>query len=124
MPNESSSSVKVFSPRYTQAQVLDVLRTAIPQIATRLPVQWAVLFGSYVRGNYTAFSDIDLLVVYSGETREDAFAVVKKGIPLRGLEPHVLTQEEFRACLPVWKQMLRHSITIWGSCPVDGWEGS
>lgn len=122
MPNESPSSVKVFSPRYTQAQVLEILRNAIPQLVTHLPVQWAILFGSYARGNYTAFSDIDLLVVYSGETREDAFAVVKKGIPLRGLEPHVLTQEELRACLSVWKQMLRHSVTVWGRCPIEEWE--
>lgn len=123
MPNESSSSVKVFSPKYTQQQVLDTLQRAVPSLLTRLPVQWVVLFGSYARGNYTAFSDIDLLVVYSGETREGAFAVVKKGVPLRGLEPHVLTEEEFRACLSVWKQMLRHGITVWGSCPIEGWEG-
>lgn len=122
MRNESSSSVKVFSPKYTREQVIDILRNAIPQIAAHLPVQWAVLFGSYAKGNYTAFSDIDLLVVYSGEVRENAFAVVKKGVPLRGLEPHVLSEEEFRAVLPVWKQMLRHSVTVWGTCPIEDWE--
>ena len=122
MRKPSSSSVKVFSPEYTQEEVLQLLRSSMPQLLQRLPVRWVVLFGSYARGNYTAFSDIDVLVIYSGEVREDAFALVKKGMPLRGLEPHVLSEEEFRAVLPVWRRMLQHSVTVWGTCPVEGWE--
>jgi predicted nucleotidyltransferase len=54
-----------------------------------------VLFGSYARGNYTAASDIDLLVVYSGEKRDDAYAITKKSIAVPGLEPHVYMVEEY-----------------------------
>jgi len=122
MRKPSSSSVKVFSPEYTQEEVLASLRSSIPQLLQSLPVRWVVLFGSYARGNHTAFSDIDLLVIYSGEVREDAFALVKKGVPLRGLEPQVLSEEEFRSVLPVWRRMLQHNITVWGTCPVEGWE--
>lgn len=112
-----SSSVKVFSPKYTQEEVVEALRTRMPQLLERLPVQWVVLFGSYAKGNYTAFSDIDVLVVYAGEPREDAFALVKRTFGLAGLEPQVLTEEEFRAVLPVWTQMLRQSVTVWGENP-------
>lgn len=76
MSGHYSNSVKVFSPRYTQQEVLEVLRARVPQLLEHLPVRWVVLFGSYAKGNYTAFSDIDVLVVYGGEAREDAFALV------------------------------------------------
>ncbi len=91
----------------------------MPQLLEQLPVRWVVLFGSYAKGNYTAFSDIDVLVVYAGEPREDAFALVKRTFGLAGLEPQVLTEEEFRAVLPVWTQMLRQSVTVWGENLVE-----
>jgi len=62
----------------------------------RLPLLRVVLFGSYARGNHTVASDVDLLVVYQGPAREDAFAVVKKVLSIPGLEPHVYTEEEYR----------------------------
>jgi len=44
-----------------------------------LPVSLIVLFGSYAKDNYTAKSDIDLLVVYRGKvkdayTKEESFS--------------------------------------------------
>lgn len=77
MHKPSSSSVKVFSPGYTEEEVRKALRSRVTQLLEHLPVRWVVLFGSYAKGNYTAFSDIDVLVVYAGEPREDAFALVK-----------------------------------------------
>lgn len=114
----SSSSVKVFLPKYTQEEVLQTLRARMPLLLERLPVRWVVLFGSYAKGNYTAFSDIDILVVYAGEPREDAFALVKRTFGLAGLEPQVLSEQEFRAVLPVWRKMLQESISVWGENPV------
>lgn len=55
-----------------------------------------MLFGSYAKGNYTVASNVDLLVVYQGPPREDAFAVVKKVLNIPGLEPHVYSEEEYR----------------------------
>lgn len=114
MRKPSSSSVRVFSPRYTQEEVIESLRARMPQLLEHLPARWVVLFGSYAKGNYTAFSDIDLLVVYAGKPRDDAFALVKRTFGLVGLESQVLAEEEFQQVLPVWTKMLEHSITIWG----------
>jgi len=50
MRKPASSSVKVFSPEYTQKEVLASLRSSIPQLLQRLPVRWVVLFGSYAKG--------------------------------------------------------------------------
>jgi predicted nucleotidyltransferase len=55
-----------------------------------------VLFGSYALGNYTVASDIDLLVVYQGEQKEDAFATVKKTMDIPRLEPHVYSEAEYK----------------------------
>ena len=119
MHKPSSSSVRVFSPRYTQEEVLQTLRAKMPPLLEQLPVRWVVLFGSYAKGNYTPFSDIDILVVYAGEPREDAFALVKRTFGLAGLEPQVLSVEEFRSVLPTWQRMLQESICVWGENPAE-----
>ena len=53
-----------------------------------------MLFGSWTKGKETVFSDIDLLVIYAGPPREDAYRLVKQYMNLRGLEPHVFSEEE------------------------------
>lgn len=40
-------------------------------------------------------SDVDVLVVYRGVSREDAFATVKRAVNVRGLKPHPVTEEEY-----------------------------
>jgi len=62
----------------------------------RFPLLRVELFGSYARGNYTVASDVDLLVVYQGPTREDAFAIVKKVLDIPGLEPRVYSEGEYQ----------------------------
>ena len=81
----SSSSVRVFYPRFNRAQLVEHIEKGLPSLQKLLPLRLVVLFGSYARGNYTVASDIDLLVVYDGEIREDAFAVVKKRSRYRAL---------------------------------------
>lgn len=60
-----------------------------------LPLLQVTLFGSYARGNYTVASDVDLLIVYRGQRREDAFALAKKVLNVPSLEPHVYSKDEF-----------------------------
>jgi hypothetical protein len=70
------------------------------------------LFGSDARGNYTAASDIDLLVVYSGERRENAFAMIKKVIDIPHLEPHVYSQSEYDAMHETINRMIKDGIVL------------
>jgi hypothetical protein len=72
-----------------------------------------VLFGSYARGRQTAFSDVDLLVVYADPPRADAFMVVKDALLLRGAEPHVLSESEFAAAHSTWERMTRDGVDLW-----------
>lgn len=90
------TSVRVFYPRFDRAELVRRLRERMDALNEHLPLLRVVLFGSYARGNYTVASDVDLLVVYQGPAREDAFAVVKKVLSIPGLEPHVYSEEEYR----------------------------
>ncbi|MGC9075055.1 MAG: nucleotidyltransferase family protein [Candidatus Bipolaricaulaceae bacterium] len=94
---KSWSSVRVFYPELSRAEVLERLRARIDELSRSLPLRKAVLFGSYAKGNYTAGSDVDLLLVYKGEPRPDAYALVKRILEIPRLEPHLYTEQECKA---------------------------
>ena len=113
MSSKSWGSVKVFSPRYSRAEAIALLRERLPHLHARLPLRRVVLFGSYARGDHTAFSDLDVLVVHADPPRTDAFALVKRTLRLRGVEPHVLSECEYAGVRAVWDRMARGGVELW-----------
>lgn len=97
MREGSSSSVRVFYPKLNREKVVEILEERIGKLEKLLPLVRVVLFGSYAKGTYTVGSDLDLLVVYAGRPREDAYAVAKKALGLPRLEVHPFTNEEYEA---------------------------
>jgi predicted nucleotidyltransferase len=73
-----------------------------------------VLFGSWARGRATAFSDIDVLVVYEDPHREDATRLISESVPLRGLEAHVYSQTEAEQIRDVLARMSRDGVDLLG----------
>jgi predicted nucleotidyltransferase len=71
-----------------------------------------VLFGSYDRGNYTVASDVDLLVVYGGEQKEEAYAIAKRTLAIPHLEPHVYSEREYEGAKGAVKNMIKDRIVI------------
>lgn len=112
MQKPSSSSVKVFFPKLDSEGVVAALKAKLGELRHRLPVKLVVLFGSYAKGNYTVASDIDVLVVYAGNARDDAFAVVKTTLGLRGLEAHVYSEDEYRSLQTTIGRMTEGAIPI------------
>ena len=112
MPNTSSGSVKVFYPLFNREELLALLRRRIPPLQSKLPLRRVVLFGSYARGRQTAASDIDLLIVYAGEPREDAYALVRRTLNIRGLQPHLYTQQEYEQVRATVERMVRGGIPV------------
>ncbi len=112
MPRKSSSSVKVFYPPFSRAELITLLRQRVTVLRERLPLRRVVLFGSYAQGRQTAASDIDLLVVYAGPPREDAYALVKRTLGVRRLEPHVYTEEEYKQVKATLEQMIEGGVPI------------
>ena len=96
MERKSSSSVRVFYPKYDTQTLVEAVRQQIERLRRLLPIKLVVLFGSYATGNYTVASDIDLLVVYRGKPRQDAYARVRETIDIAQLEPHVYAEAEYR----------------------------
>lgn len=103
----------IFYPEYDKEKVLEIVRNSLPQLLKVLPVKLVVLFGSYARGNFTAFSDIDLLVVYEDSIREDAYKMVKKTIKLKGLEPHVYSLSEYKQIENTITKMIEDGVVVY-----------
>lgn len=117
MQKKSSSSVKVFYPPFNREQLFERLRQGMAALREALPLRRVVLFGSYATGRYTVASDIDLLVVYAGEVRKNAYAVVKRTLGIRRLEPHVYSENEYELVRKTLERMVRDGLTVYGTPP-------
>ena len=115
MQKKSSTSVRVFYPRFNKEEVTNLIKERLDKLKAELPVSFIVLFGSFAKGNYTTASDIDLLVVYKGEKREDAFAKIKKTINIYGIEPHVYTESEYKRMREDIRKMIKGGIILFSS---------
>jgi len=94
MRTGSSSSVRIFYPEYDRKGVVELLNTRLPILSQQIPLKRVVLFGSWAKGKATVFSDIDLLVIYADPLREDAYQLVRRCLDIRGLEPHVYSEQQ------------------------------
>ncbi len=112
MPSRSSPSVRVFSRRHSREELVALLRQRLPAVAAVLPLRRVALFGSWATGKATAFSDIDLLLVYADPPRDDAYALVRRYVPIRGLEPHVYSELEAARLAPTLERMTRDGIEL------------
>jgi hypothetical protein len=84
----------------------------MPALKEKLPVKRAVLFGSYAKGRHTIASDIDLLIIYSGKPRRDAYELVKRTLNIRRLEPHIYSEGEYRQVEMTVERMIRDGISV------------
>ena len=112
MLKESSSSVRIFYPPLSCDDLLEILRQRMQVLREKLPVKRAVLFGSYAKRRHTIASDIDLLIVYAGKPRKDAYALVKRTLNIRRLEPHVYAEGEYLQVETTAKRMIRGGISV------------
>lgn len=114
MREESYGSVKVFWPSHSRESLIAELREGVRALARQLPLQRAVLFGSWAKGRATAFSDIDVLLVYADATRAGASRLVAEAIPLRGLEAHLYSESEAKLVSDVLDRMSRDGVDLLG----------
>ena len=115
MPRESFGSAKIFWPEVSREEVLRLLSENLPELQKKLPLVKVILFGSYAKGNYTARSDVDVLVVYRGSPRPDAYEIVWKTLRIPRLEPHVYAEEEYRALQETLVRMTKDGIVLYSA---------
>ncbi|MBI2155000.1 MAG: nucleotidyltransferase domain-containing protein [Candidatus Rokubacteria bacterium] len=114
MRTKSSGSVRIFYPALDRAGLVTLLRERLGLLGRKLPLVKAVLFGSYATGTFTVGSDVDLLVVYRGAPRADAYALVKRTLAIPRLEPHLYSEAECEAARTVVERMVRGGVTLLG----------
>ena len=117
MPTRSSSSVRIFYPKFDQAYLLQILSERLKRLDIELPLIQAILFGSYAKGNYTVGSDVDILIIYKGEARADAYALTKKSLGIPRLEPHLYSEEEYRKMGETINKMSEGGILLFSRKP-------
>jgi predicted nucleotidyltransferase len=122
MRQRSSGSVKVFYPPWNREALLARLREGVTALREVLPLVRVVLFGFYARGRQTVASDIDLLVVYAGAVRGDAYALVRRTLNLRRLEPHVYAKEEYAQISETLERMVQDGITVYSAAGAEDWQ--
>lgn len=113
MQRRSSSSVRVFYPKFSREEIIRRISKGLGDLGKELPLALVALFGSYARGDYTVASDVDLLVVYTGERREEAYALVKKALDVPRLEPHVYSEGEYQQMKETVERMIRDGVTLY-----------
>jgi len=94
---EDVSQVTVRYPVLSKKEVIEKLRQAYVRLEKKLSMSKMILYGSYALNRYTTGSDIDVLVVYRGRAREDAYKLVVTEVALPRLEPRIYTEEGFTA---------------------------
>lgn len=88
--------VKVYYPRYSREQVIRTLKDYFSENVGKLGVLEVYLFGSYARGDHTAFSDIELLVVVEDYVDHDRlYLELTKSVGIRGLEPQIISYRDY-----------------------------
>ena len=112
MPRKSSSSVQIFYPKFDKQEIVKRLSSCLQMLQDKLPLILVILFGSYAKGNYTVASDIDLLIVYDGEEKDDAYAIVKKTLSIPHLEPHIYTRAQFQQMKGTIEAMSKDGIVL------------
>jgi len=112
MLKKSLGSVQIFYPKFNKEELIQAVRERLEDLNKKLPLQLVVLFGSYAKGNYTVASDADLLVVYRGKERKDAYATVKKTLGVSRLEPHVYSDSEYEKMKKTINKMTKNGIVL------------
>lgn len=120
MRRKSSSSVKVFYPSCTRDEVIERVKSRLPLLSRQLPLRLVVLFGSFAKENYTVASDIDLLIVYEGPLREDAFSLAKRTIAVRHLEPRVYSELQYEEMKDTIEKMTRDGVVLLSHSSKEG----
>jgi hypothetical protein len=104
--------VKLFYPRFDGQTLVEALKRGLAVLSERMPLKRAVLFGSWAHRRATAFSDIDLLVIYSDPPRDDAYQKVRRSMDIPGLEPHVYSETEAAQVAETLSRMTAKGIVL------------
>lgn len=112
MPRRSMPSVRVFFPPWTKEEILKRLREGLAVLQEEVPLRRAYLFGSWAAGRALPGSDVDVLLIYEGPSRQDLHRMARKAFGGLPVELHAYTEEEAKALEPLLRRMLAQAIPL------------
>lgn len=113
MLKKSLSSVRIYYPKYSTTEILKRISESLESLKNYLPLKLVVLFGSYAKKTYTAASDIDLLIVYEGKKREDAYIRCRKILNITRLELHIYSESEYNDNKQTVERMIKDGTLLY-----------
>lgn len=96
-------------------RLIEALETYAESLSEELGRVSLILFGSYARGDFNLWSDIDVIVISEAF---EGMEFVRRGLviedPFGRLSPICWTPEEFRSMVakPSWRRALRGSVIL------------
>ena len=114
MQRKSSSSVKIFYPKYSREYLIEELKRRFKDISGKYSIKLAILFGSYAKNRYTASSDIDILIVHNSRKR-NLYSRLRMELSLKGVELHIYRLKEYRRIKDKISKMIEDGVILYSS---------
>ncbi len=96
-------------------QALLIARKYINVVKDFYPIQKALLFGSFAKGNYNEHSDIDIAIIFKRIDdviqRQIELMKLRREIDLR-IEPHPFDAKDFNKLNPVANEIIKYGMEI------------
>lgn len=92
---------------------MDEIKTVVRELLHRYQAEYALLFGSYARGEATPDSDIDIVVVGGGKfVPHNIFALAEDLREMTGRDADVFELREVNTGTPLYESVMREGIRI------------
>ena len=96
-------------------QALLIARKYINVVKDFYPIQKALLFGSFAKGNFNEHSDIDIAIIFKRIDdviqRQIELMKLRREIDLR-IEPHPFNAKDFNKLNPVANEIIKYGMKI------------
>jgi len=117
--SSSSAGVKLFKLDYSR--VIGMLKKYAEECINKKGAELVILIGSLARGDYTAFSDADIVIVVPKSDKRPVDRIkdfIDPYLPI-DIEPRVYTEEELKRMAAkgakIVREILKHGILLAGS---------
>ena len=105
MQKESSSSVRIFYPKFDKEELIQKIKKKIGELVKKLPLSLVVLFGSYAQENNTWLSKVNF-----GIYNNPPFIFF-----FHRLEPHLYSEDEYERLRGIIDRMIADGVVLFSS---------
>ena len=92
---------------------LDEIKSVVKELLKRYPAEYALLFGSYARGEATPESDIDIVIIGGKNfVPRNIFALAEDLREMTGRDADVFEIREVNTGTPFYESVMREGIRI------------